>query len=250
MQSLIRFKKEDYLNLRKAVNSFNRTVRKLSKTVPEEYLPNLKNYKFEKSKIRTRNEFNRIISSLKRFGKPENQVIVQNKAGEKFTKWQAKEIRINQANITRRLNQELKELNIPTEFSKFSKVQMGTFRENEIKEDLERVKKINKLSGKEFEEELTRLEFLGSSDYKVRQAQIFKDNFMKELNSLSEREVEFKRVQDYFNDIQNPLEFFKTTQQSQALQDFFVWYKNPEDYADFDTIEELVDYILNEYQGL
>ena len=70
---------------------------------------------------------------------------------------------------------------------------------------------------------------------------------MNELENLKDNTPEFQKVYDYFKNINNPITFFNTTQKSQVLQDFFVWYKNPETYAGFDSNSELADYILEEY---
>ena len=80
------------------------------------------------------------------------------------------------------------------------------------------------------------------------QAYIFRENFMKELEDLKDNTPEFQKVYDYFKNIYNPITFFNTTQKSQALQDFFVWYKDPETYADFKNTEELTEYIMNKYK--
>ena len=58
----------------------------------------------------------------------------------------------------------------------------------------------------------------------------------------------YLEVYEYFEKIKNPIEFFNTTQKSQVLQDFFEWYIDPENYGNFKDNNDLVDYIINEYQ--
>ena len=59
-QSLIRWKKGDYIRLGKAVSDFNKRVKELE-SIDVDYLPDLKNYKDIKSEILSRNELNRVL---------------------------------------------------------------------------------------------------------------------------------------------------------------------------------------------
>lgn len=69
MQSQIKWKKGDYIRLGQAVAQFNKTktqVAKLDKDL-QKFLPDSQDFKILKSQIKTRDELNRVIKSLRSF---------------------------------------------------------------------------------------------------------------------------------------------------------------------------------------
>ncbi len=78
MEGQIKWKKGDFIRLGQAVSQFNKTkneVLRLNRSI-EKYLPDTQDYKVLKSQIKTRNELNRIIKSLRSFNL-ENATIIQ-----------------------------------------------------------------------------------------------------------------------------------------------------------------------------
>lgn len=63
----IRWKQGDYIKLGKAVAEFNRKISEIQTEENKMYLPALEKYEWQKKNIKTRQEFNRVINSLKRF---------------------------------------------------------------------------------------------------------------------------------------------------------------------------------------
>lgn len=63
----IRWKQGDYVKLGKAVAEFNRKISKIQTEENKMYLPSFEKYEWQKENIKTRQEFNRVINSLKRF---------------------------------------------------------------------------------------------------------------------------------------------------------------------------------------
>lgn len=77
MQSQIKWKKGDYIRLGQAVAQFNKTkmqIGKLDKDL-QKFLPETQDYKILKSQIKTRNELNRVIKSLRSFNKDNARLI-------------------------------------------------------------------------------------------------------------------------------------------------------------------------------
>ena len=245
-QNKIRWKKSDYITLGIAVSNFNKKINKLQAEEKRLYLPESINYKEAKENITTRSELNRIINSLKRFNREGSEELYITKAGEQLTKWERRELGIQSRTAQNRLRQELKELNLPSK-SGFSKVQMGSLRQKEIEAQIKNLQKIEEKTGYEFERLSERIKSIGTSDYTLRKAYVFRENFMNQLEILKNNSPEFEKVYEHFNKIKNPITFFNETQKSDVLQDFFVWYSMPENYASFENIDELTEYIIKEY---
>lgn len=246
-QSKIRWQRGDYITLGKAVSEFNKKINELQKDESKDYLPDTLEYKEVKENITSRKELNRVINSLRRFKKEGAEDLYKLESGQEITKWEMNEIRLQRNIAVRRLNQELEQLNEPINGSKFSRIQMGSEEARKIESTLESIQKLESKKGFDFDRIKNRIKYIGTSDYTLKKAYIYRENFMKELENLKDNTSEFQKVYDFFKNINNPITFFNTTQKSQALQDFFVWYKNPETYAEFDSNSELVDYILKEY---
>lgn len=247
-QETIRWKQKDFLTLGRAVANFNKKINELNKEENKNYLPNVLDYKVVKQGITTRNELKRVINSLRRFNQKGAEELYTTKEGEQLTNWERKELAIMERRATRRLNQELKELYTTKDENGFTKAQMGSQRINEIESQLKNIKKLEEVKGYDFERLRRRIQKIGTSDYVMKMSLVYQENIMDNLKKLAENNSEFKKVYDYFEKIKNPIEFFNTIQRSSAVQDFFVWYETPENYANFKTSEDLADYIIAQYK--
>lgn len=247
-QHLINWKKGDYITLGKAVSQFNRKINELQKEERRTYLPELIDYKDIKENITTRRELQRVIKSLRRFKKEGAEDLYRTQAGEEITKWERRELGIESRTAQKRLTKELKNLYTPKQGEKFSRAQMGSIRVREIEAQLKNLKQIETKKGYQFEKLRQRIHNIGTSDYEYRKAIVYRNNFMNELTNLKNNNKEFIKVYEYFEKIKNPIEFFNTTQKSQVLQDFFEWYMDSENYGNFQDNNELVEYIINEYE--
>lgn len=242
----IKWKKSDYITLGIAVSNFNKKIRKLQQEEKKLYLPEIKNYNEVKENILTRSELNRVINSLKRFAKEGAEEIYITQAGEQITKWQRQELGIQKGIAKRYLKTELQQLNIKGDTG-FSRAEMGSEEKRRLESTLKSLEKLETTTGYEFERISQRIRKLGTTDYTLRKAYVFRENFMEELEKLKNNSPEFQEVFEHFNSIKDPITFFNETQKSNALQDFFVWYKTPENYASFDSIKDLSEYIIKEY---
>lgn len=126
-QSLINWKKGDYISLGKAISNFNKKINRLQQEENRLYLPNIIEYKEAKENITTRAELNRLINSLRRFQRESAEDLYVTQAGEEITKWERKELGLQSRIAQTRLKKELKQLQTPLE-SGFSKVQMRKFK--------------------------------------------------------------------------------------------------------------------------
>lgn len=242
----IKWTKTDYLTLGRAVAQFNRKINQLNAEERRLYLPNTISYAETKENITTRNELNRVLNSLRRFSKKGAEDLYTTAGGQQITKWERQELSLQSGIAKRRLNQELKELNQPLKTG-FSRIQMGSMRQKEIEAQIKSIERIEKTKGYDFERISRRIKMLGTSDYTLKKAYVFQENFMTQLEILKNNIPEFEKVYNYFKSIKNPITFFNTTQKSEVLQDFFVWYQMPENYASFSNNQEIADYIINEY---
>lgn len=243
----INWKRGDFAKLGRAVANFNKKINELNKEEQKLYLPELLEYKEVKKGITTRKELNRVLNSLRRFQRQGAEELYQTEAGEQITKWERRELGIQSRIAKRRLNEELQILNTPLK-NGFSRVQMGSQRAREIEAQLRNLDKLEQKTGYEFERLQRRIKSIGTTDYTLKMSYVYQQNFLEELKNLADKLPEFKEVFEYFNKIKNPISFFNATQKSNALQDFFEWYKNPEAYAGFTSTEELAEYIMNEYK--
>lgn len=112
--SVIKWKKEDEKNLRKAISDFNKRVRQLEKTRKDKsYLPSQLDYEGTKELIKTRSELDRIMRSLGRFKGSEAFKKVTLPSGEELTNWEKKEIGYQKAVAVRRIKKRMAEIERP-----------------------------------------------------------------------------------------------------------------------------------------
>ena len=103
--SLIRWKRGDYVKLSKAVASFNRKINQLDSSEAK-YLPSLQDYKELKNTIMSRKELNRIVKSLRRFNVEGVEAPVTLPSGSVLTKWEYHEVKLARNRAIRRLREE------------------------------------------------------------------------------------------------------------------------------------------------
>ena len=245
--SKIRWKHGDYIKLGRAVSDFNKKINELQQEENKLYLPTPLVYNNVKENITTRAELNRMINSLRRFQEQDAGELYVTESGEQLTKWERRELGRQVGIAKRRLNKELASLNEPS-IGGFSRVQMGSVRAREIEAQIKSLGKLETKTGFEFNRLKKSIRIQGASDYSMKKSIVFRENFLNELSNLSKNSKEFEGVYNYFKNITNPIDFFEKTQKSNVLQDFFQWYKNPNDYLASLSAEELANYIINEYE--
>ena len=247
MDTPIRWSEKDYSNLKKAVSDFNKKIRKLEKEEGLLYLPDIKLYSETRDKITTRREYNRQLKALQDFMKAGAEELVLTKAGEGLSKWEWHQTLNQKRILERRLNNELASLEKDT-LHGHTNFRMGSEQIAEAEDTLKSIQRITKTKGSEFEKIKNRIQTLGVSDYNMKRATIYRDNLIEELKTLSRDNPELKDLYNHFKNITNPEAFYEEVKKSEAMKDFFKWYKNPRSYGNFKSYGQISDYVENELQ--
>ena len=216
-QSRIKWRQQDYLQLGKAVKEFNRKIERLEALEEKSYLPSKINYQDTKENITTRSELKRILNSLRRFKNEGAEDIYETQAGEKITNWERKELAIQSRIASSRLKNELKALNRPLD-NGFSRVQMGSQRNREIEAKLNKIKKIESLKGYEFDRLRSQLKNWGSSDYEMKKAIVYRDNYMRELQKYSHLD-NYDALMKQLKNLSNPIKFYEFMSRNELTVD-------------------------------
>ena len=202
-QSPINWNRSDYGNLLKAVNKFNKEVEKLMYINPGANIPEKLNYKDVRKNIYTRRELNRVIKSLQRISKPKEQEIVRTKGGYELTRWERNEINKAKRRAERRLEGELYSLEAQSSFG------TGNTRLNEIKSTLESYSKLSTADPEDYKRISASVLRQGVSDYEMKKATIFQENFIKAYKKMKRKEI--VRIAKRFK---NPIEFWEKIKNS------------------------------------
>lgn len=221
--SQIRWKRGDFIKLGRAVSEFNKKINRLQAEENKLYLPDEIEYKRAKEEITTRKELNRIINSLKRFQKEGAENLYRTEAGEEITKWERGELGIQSRIAQTRLIRELKSLNEPME-SGFSRAQMGSQRVREIEAQLRNLKQIEKKSGYEFQRLKERISRGGTSDYSMRKAIQYRENYYQMLEKAYKNYDNYDKFIMTLDSIKNPQKFYEFVSQNELLSDITYMY--------------------------
>ena len=214
--SRINWKRGDYISLGRAVSNFNKKIRELQAEENKLYLPDEINYKEAKENITTRRELNRLINSLRRFQKEGAEDLYKTQSGEEITKWERRELGIQSRIAQTRLQNELKTLNEPTE-SGFSRAQMGSMRVREINAQIKNLKNIENVVGYEFNRLRERLSRMGTSDYTMKKAIVFRENYLKEMEKYSHFD-NYEKLMKKLRSFTNPISFFNFVSQNELTR--------------------------------
>lgn len=217
VQNKIRWKQGDYIKLGKAVSDFNRKINELQAEERKLYLPENIDYKEIKESITTRNELNRILNSLRRFKREGAEELYTTQASEEMTKWERRELGIQSRIAQNRLRNELKELNRPLE-NGYSRAEMGSLRVREIESQIKNLKQIETKKGYEFKRLSNRIKNIGTSDYVMKKAIVYRDNYLREMEKYSHFE-NYDKLINKLKSISNPVSFFDFVSKNELTQD-------------------------------
>lgn len=225
--SRINWKRGDFVRLGRAVSDFNKKINELNKEERKLYLPEKIDYKEAKENITTRKELNRLINSLRRFQQEGAEDLYITGAGETITKWERRELGIQSRIAQTRLRAELKNLEKPLE-SGFSRVQMGSIRAREIEAQIKNLKQIETKRGYEFNALKRRIMSQGASDYTMKKAIVFRENYINEMKKYSHFD-NYDKLMKKLNSISNPVSFFNFVSQNELTGD--LTYQSDEVYT-------------------
>ena len=225
MDSLIRWTKKDRSRLDSAIKGFNREVNKLSKMDVD--VPDKQNFKYLVQHITTRRELENVISNLKEYN-----------------------------DITKK--KEIAERNLYTEMNKIQNERlvtqnkyMGEERITEIQETLESLMDYTK-NAENFGKASKRLVNIGRTDYELAKQKLFKENFLKSLESAKNFD-NYKALKKELNRYRDPRKFYDYVKKSPFLMDIFLWYKSTDGYlvySSFDSNENAFDNALANDLGI
>lgn len=241
-ESLIKWKKGDYIKLGQAVARFNRRIKELE-VDDIEYLPELKDYEELKENILSRKELNRVLNSLRKFSKTGMGEMVELPSGQFVTKWEYSEIKLSRNRALKELGTERLSIETGTKWRG-----MGDERLNQIEATIESITDIENVRGSDFKRRKSRLFFLGKTDIELVRAKQFRDNF---LNSLEELSV-YDNYNLLFNklaSIKNPISFYNYVRNSDVLMDLFLYYKDKptaQTYGGFESNQDAFNYAIEE----
>lgn len=227
-QSKIRWKRGDYIRLGRAVSDFNRKINKLQTEENKLYLPDTISYQNLKENITTRQELNRMVNSLRRFQRDDATELYTTQAGEQITKWERRELGIQTGIAKRRLNRELSQLNEPMETG-YSRVQMGSMRANQIKAQIKRLNKLENLKGSEFKNLKKSIKIQGTSDFSMKRAITYRDNYIIEMKKYSGFD-NYEKFMEKLNSIKNPTDFYNFVSKNEITKD--LTYQSDQYYAE------------------
>lgn len=200
--SIIKWRKEDEKVLRKAVSDFNKKVQKISKGKKDKsYLPSKISYKETKELIKTRSELNRVLKSLGRFGSKGSYKKVTLPSGQELTNWEKKEISYQKASAVRRIRKRMAEIKTTP--------YMGNVEYRKLEATLKNVQNAYNFTGKRYERAISRIKKLGTSDYEIKVAEIYKNNYLTMLQKAYGNAPEFEEIYEKLKAIKNPIKFYE-----------------------------------------
>lgn len=205
-ESRINWRQGDFVRLGRAVSEFNKKINALQREENKLYLPETIAYKEAKENITTRKELNRLINSLRRFQREGAEDLYKTQAGEEITKWERRELGIQSRIAQTRLRAELKNLEKPLD-SGFSRIQMGSIRAREIEAQIRNLKQIENKTGYEFNQLKRRIMTQGQSDYTMKKATIFRENYLREMQKYSHFD-NYDKLMNKLQSIKNPVSFY------------------------------------------
>ena len=245
MDSLIRWKRGDYIKLGQAVSRFNKIINELD-TDERNFLPELKDYKEIKEHITSRKELNRIIKSLRRVDTENllNTKILE--SGEEISKWEYQEL--NKARRRAFRNLELERESI---LKDRPSIGMGDERLSEIHAIEQSFIDLENRTGKDLKRLKTRIFSVGRSDYKLSRDELFRRNFYTALEGISNFQ-NYDVLKKELDKIKNPTKFYEFVKKSPVLMDLFLWYKESDSlfYGGFNDNEEAFNSTLLFHLGI
>ena len=245
MDSLIRWRRGDYIKLGQAVSRFNKIINELS-TDERDFLPVLRNYQEIKKHITSRKELNRIIKSLRRVDTENllNTKILE--SGEEISKWEYQEL--NKARRRAFRNLELERESI---LKDRPSIGMGDERLSEIHAIEQSFIDLENRTGKELERLKKRIFSVGRSDYKLSRDELFRINFYTSLEGISNFQ-NYGVLKKELDKIKNPTKFYEFVKKSPVLMDLFLWYKESDSlfYGGFNDNEEAFNSTLLFHLGI
>ena len=101
---------------------------------------------------------------------------------------------------------------------------MGSEDANAILASIRSIKKLEEKNGYEYNRIKIRIEDLGSGGYKMIKSIIFRENFMKAVETYSNLDG-YNLLMKKLNRTRNPINFYNLIKESDTFSDIFLYYK-------------------------
>jgi hypothetical protein len=177
-QSKIRWGNKDTEQLKNAITDFNNKISKVSKSnkLIAPYLPNKLNVNDIKKQVISRQDLNRVLSSLKRINKDDSLDIITNSKGVTITKYELRET-INKNRISNiKKAYQRKALDVSP-----YKGNMGTIENNNLNY---KAFNFNNKSQKEWDKFIEALDNQVKSNYFTEKLDQYKQNYIKAIENV------------------------------------------------------------------
>ena len=245
MDSLIRWKKGDYIKLGQAVSRFNKIINELD-VEEKSILPGLQDYQEIKEKITSRKELNRVIKALRRANIENLSEVRVFESGEAVSKWEFAEIRKARGRAFRNLEKERQGI-----LRERVSIGMGDERLSEIHAMEQSFIDLDYRTGSDFKRTVSRIFSVGRSDYGLSKDKLFMDNFYKALEGISNFQ-NYDVLKKELDKIKNPTKFYEYVSKSPVLMDLFLWYKESDSlfYGGFNNNQDAFDSTLLFHLGI
>lgn len=243
--SIIRWTRSDYGKLSYAVREFNKKVRELE-ALDKNVLPEEFNYQELKDTIYSRKELNRIIKALRRFSNEKEQRVVKLSGGQEITKWEYSELKKSQKRAISTIQEKGRDI------VEDSRNVIGDIEFKQLMRTKESIEDLFNRLGSEFKRTAKRTLSWGKKDYELWRASIFRENYMNALVEMSNYD-NYDLLIKKLKSIENPIKFYKYIQQSDILQDLFLFYKDKataQTYGGFTSNQEAFDTALFDQLGI
>ena len=187
--------------------------------------------------ITTRSELNRVLRSLGRFKGKEAFKKVTLPSGQSLTNWELQEIRYQKATAVKRIKRRMNEIKAERP-EYFTGISEGNEEYQRLKSTLEAIQnfglkkhvKVSKKRSKElYEEAKARIENWASSDFEMRRAIIYRENYFQMMKERYLGLDHYDEVIEALKKIENPMTFYnklKNFDYGEQLKDITFMYEN------------------------
>lgn len=95
---------------------------------------------------------------------------------------------------------------------------MGSTRVREIEAQIRNLKQIENKKGYEFKKLSSRIKNVGTSDYNMKRAITYRENYIKEMEKYSHLE-NYEKLEKFFNTLKNPISFYEAVSKNELTKD-------------------------------
>lgn len=236
----IRWRDSDIEELNRVVKNFNNKVRYWEKK-GQDTLPETQSVRDIRETIQTRQDYNRVLNSLKRFSKRGAEEVVANKHGVETTNWHLKEYSIARSTRNRMTNQRKKELdNLEIDIAGFDKpltrAELGRTDANEMRPLSDRFKTAR--NKKEFEQAFNTALNQARGNYLFIRDSQFKENWLNSAKVYLQGSDGYNELIQFVESMDST-EFYKLTLSRLDTSIEFIYGTQ--------NIQEKTDHLMNSF---